>query len=744
MNRRAREARGLGRAPHQRSGIVSVRAWWLSVTGAMVITAATSAGAQTPDGESATPIADEVTAEEMEVRHLDAISVTATRNPMQAFDYPGMVSVVRRNDIRMGQGSSPDDILSFVPNVEFTSGPRRTGETPSIRGLEGADVIVLFDGARQNFGSTHDGRFFIDPSLLDSVEVLRGPASSLYGSGATGGVIEFRTVNAADLLEQGQNAGAAVSVGYQDVNSESRGTFTVYGRAGHGLDVIGSVTKRDSGAITLGDGSELGDTDDDIIAALAKAGTVIGDNHRLEASFLRFANTATEPNNGQGEGGRLAPGLVEKAIRSDTFRVAYKHSDPSNALLDLDIVAYLTDMQADELRLDDEGLGPRGELLKRDVATIGLRLDNRSRLEVWKGISTTLTYGAEYYRDDQVGAAGSRDRDGVPDAETAFLGSFVQAETLLDDGLGLLPGHVLVVSGLRYDEYETSSQGARSNEDGELSSRLGVSWTPTRWLMAFANYGDDFRAPTINEIYLSGIHFRLPLDDGLSLANRFVENPDLRPQKTRTMEFGGGLSFDDIFESGDSGWIKASHFRIAGEDFIDISLEQPPVFGPNGLLPECRRPGACDGRTVSTNVSKAMLDGWEIEAMYESARLRVTLGFSSIDGTDETTGEHLGVLTPDQLSTDLLVKLPEIDSAAGWRLLAADSFDKVNDEDEERSGYEVHNVYFSWQPSLTLLKGVRIDLGVDNLFDKAYSRVFTGAFEPGRNVKASASYSLRW
>lgn len=743
MSRRARDARGIGRTGNGCSGIASVGTGWLAA-GAMVIAVATSAGAQTPGGEPATDVANEVTVEGMEAIRLDTISVTATRNPMQAFDYPGMVSVVPRSDIRMRQGSSPDDILSFVPNVEFTLGPRRTGETPSIRGLDGADVIVLFDGARQNFGSTHDGRFFIDPSLLESVEVLRGPASSLYGSGATGGVIEFRTVDAADLLESGQSAGVTVSAGYQDVSSEGRGTFTAYGRAGDGLDVIGSVTTRDSGAITLGDGSELGDADDDIVAALAKANTAIGDNQRLEASFLRFANNATEPNNGQGEGGRLAPGVVEKVIRSDTFRVSYEYSDPSDALLDLDIVAYFTDMQADELRLDGEGLGPRGELLKRDVETIGLRLDNRSHLEVWEGIAATLTYGAEYYRDSQDGAAGSGERDGVPDAEAAFLGSFVQVEALLGDASAFLPGHVLVVSGLRYDEYETSRQAARSNEDSEISSRLGVSWMPTRWLMAFANYGDDFRAPTINEIYLSGTHFRIPLGDGLSLANRFVENPDLRSQRTRTVEVGGGLTFDDIFEQGDSGRIKASHFQIAGEDFIDISLEQPPVFGSDGLLPECRTPGACDGRTVSRNVSEAKLDGWEIEGVYESARLRLTLGFSSIDGRDEMTGKHLGVLTPDQLTAHLAVKLPEIDSVAGWRVLTADRFDKVNDEDEERSGYAVHDVYFSWQPSVAPLKGMRIDLGVDNLFDKAYSRVFTGAFEPGRNLKASVSYSLRW
>ncbi|HEX9782875.1 MAG TPA: TonB-dependent receptor plug domain-containing protein, partial [Opitutaceae bacterium] len=131
---------------------------------------------------------------------LDTISVTATRNPIKSFEYPGMVSVIGREEIQSRQASTPDDILKFVPNVDFAGGPRRTGETPSIRGFSGPDVIVIFDGARQNFGSAHDGRFFIDPNLLKQVEVLRGSASSLYGSGGTGGVIEFRTKDATDYL----------------------------------------------------------------------------------------------------------------------------------------------------------------------------------------------------------------------------------------------------------------------------------------------------------------------------------------------------------------------------------------------------------------------------------------------------------------------------------------------------------------------------------------------------------------
>jgi len=162
---------------------------------------------------------------------LDAISVTATRNPIESFDYPGMVTVIGREAIEDRQPSTPDDVLGTIPNVEFTGGPRRTGEVPSIRGFSGPDVVITVDGARQNFLSGHDGRFFIDPALLREAEVLRGPGSSLYGSGATGGVIALRTLRAEDLLAPGDTAGVRLRAGYQDVNEEWHSGVTAYGRA---------------------------------------------------------------------------------------------------------------------------------------------------------------------------------------------------------------------------------------------------------------------------------------------------------------------------------------------------------------------------------------------------------------------------------------------------------------------------------------------------------------------------------
>lgn len=730
----------------------------LAGTAAAFTLAAAGASAETPSAAS-----------DASVRELGAVSVTATRSPLRAFEYPGMVSVIGRERLRSRQGSTPDDILSFVPNVEFTGGPRRTGEVPSIRGFGGPDIVILIDGARQNFGSTHDGRFFIDPSLLERVEVLRGPASALYGSGGNGGVIEFTTVSALDLLAPGQQAGAIVSGGHQSVNSERVGNLTAYAATGGGLDLVASVTKRDSGPIRLSDGKELRDTDDDIVAGIAKASLAFSDHHRMNAAFIGFRNDAVEPNNGQqGIGtGETAPGIVEKGIRNDTLRVAYAYDNPDDALLDIDLVAYRTHFQADEVRLEAVSSGPLGELLKRDVDTVGMRLDNRSRLALTDGADVTITYGGEFWRDEQDGAdGGTRDgrpdedgaaRFGVPDASAEFQGAFAQAEIAVADPFGAGTGDVLLIPGARYDRYTVSSAGrfGDDNEHSEFSPRVGLSYLPSDWLLLFASYGHAFRAPTINEIYFTGVHFPIFSEGRLVGFNRFEANPNLDPQSTRTFEFGAGLSFRDIAAARDSVQIKATRFRVRGENFIDTGVRQqfPPPAGCIPFTSDRTRvpagpPGTfiagCEGATFATNIPNAELQGLEVEATYESARLRAALGYSTIDGENADTGEKLDALAPDQITLDAAVKIPEIDSALGWRLLAARAFDKVDQPQEARHGYGVHDLWFTWRPAGGSLAGFRIDLGVDNVFDKAHTRPGTFAAEPGRNFKLSAGYSVQW
>lgn len=124
----------------------------------------------------------------------DVVTVYGTSNPLPTIDYPGQVSVIDRDELDARLVSTIADGLRDVPGLQFSGGPRRTGEVPALRGLSGENVLVLLDGARQSFLSAHDGRFFLDPDLVARAEVVRGPASALYGSGAVGGVLAFETV----------------------------------------------------------------------------------------------------------------------------------------------------------------------------------------------------------------------------------------------------------------------------------------------------------------------------------------------------------------------------------------------------------------------------------------------------------------------------------------------------------------------------------------------------------------------
>lgn len=91
-----------------------------------------------------------VSAPAQEVR-LAPITVTATSNPVEAFIFPGQVSIVERETIEAVMPSTVEETLRSVPGVDFDGGPRRTEQVPSIRGLDGPDVVILFDGVRQSF-----------------------------------------------------------------------------------------------------------------------------------------------------------------------------------------------------------------------------------------------------------------------------------------------------------------------------------------------------------------------------------------------------------------------------------------------------------------------------------------------------------------------------------------------------------------------------------------------------------------
>lgn len=691
-------------------------------------------------------LAQEDTPDEAEQRQ-EAITLYGTSNPLPVFDYPGQVTVISRDTLEQIQPSAMSDLLRDVPGLEFSGGPRRTGETPSIRGLGRENVLILLDGARQSFISAHDGRFFLDPELVRTAEVVRGPASALYGSGAVGGVLAFETVDAADLLREDESFGVRLRSGYQSVNEEWLNSATVFWRSG-GLDALASFGFRSSGDISLASGADL-PSDDEITTGLVKFGYKLSDSLSADIAWQQFANNATEPNNGQGTAGTGDATLdrdVDKDITSETWRGSLVFN-PASELIDAQLTVYKATTSVDEF----DASASRTTL--REIRTDGVSLRNASRFDLG-GIDTMLTLGADWYEDQQEGtdsAAPDGVRSGVPDGRAEFTGVFAQVEAVINRPIGL-PGRLIVIPGVRHDSFESASDlNAGASSDSQVSPRLGASYAPAEWLRLFASYSEGFRAPSLNELYLDGVHFPVPhpvlFNPGTGsfvfVNNNFVPNPDLKPESSETAELGFGLDFSNAVTHGDRFQGKLSYFESDVRDLINLSVDftyDPTCFIAPAFFP------CTAGTTNSANIDGATLKGWEAEASYDAPRWYSRLSASTLEGTDTATGEDIGTLTPDRLTLDAGVKLTEWNARFGGRLQAAGAFERRGLSGnaltivEERPGYVVLHLYASWRPQM--IDGLRIDAGIDNLLDHKYERVFEGVSEPGRNFKVALSWQF--
>jgi len=134
---------------------------------------------------------DDVDEEEM----LDPIVVTATRTETSFSVAPGAITLVGRDDIEAAAAVDLGGVLAGVEGLDVIryGGP---GSSTSVhmRGSFGVHSLVLVDGSRQNSPSLGGAEISaISPIFLDRVEIVRGPASALYGTGAIGGVIHALT-----------------------------------------------------------------------------------------------------------------------------------------------------------------------------------------------------------------------------------------------------------------------------------------------------------------------------------------------------------------------------------------------------------------------------------------------------------------------------------------------------------------------------------------------------------------------
>ncbi len=123
------------------------------------------------------------------IRKLRGVIITATRDSISPLSSPLPTAVLNSADLRRDHGVSLAQTIARLPGVRSLSTGEQIGK-PVIRGLSGARVLVLDNGLRlEDYSWSDEDGPSIDARLADRVEVIRGPASVLYGSDALGGVV---------------------------------------------------------------------------------------------------------------------------------------------------------------------------------------------------------------------------------------------------------------------------------------------------------------------------------------------------------------------------------------------------------------------------------------------------------------------------------------------------------------------------------------------------------------------------
>ncbi|MBX2996740.1 MAG: TonB-dependent receptor [Bdellovibrionaceae bacterium] len=603
---------------------------------------------------------------------------------------PGSFGHKTQNEIHERSSSNLSHILDFEPNVEFVGGPRAGAELPQIRGLNSNRILILDEGVRQNFQSGHNGRIFADFSLMEEIEVVKGPWSSLYGSGAMGGVISFRRSTASDLIRRtGLTTGAEITLDGATANNQTGGRVTGFSKVGIFEPLI-SARVSNSSDVRLGTGDELpysASKDQDLYASL---GLRFSENHHFHLKIGardERADSLINPNDNLGAQNPAAD------LRSRKYDYVGDYQF-KNERVDFHAKPYVRRTEVEKIRVSDKRTDTQ------IVDTTGIDLWNNLPLTFSDSVRSVLTLGAETFTDKNTGTRGTGPLAAFPDGRTQQTGVYVQPSIIMNDTLTITPG-------LRWDSYKTEDLGgtAKDTSGERTSAKFYVSKEYKPKHLIFAGWGQAFNAPRLQDLYVSGVHFP---------GNFFVPNPDLKPENAETFEVGfknqTALSDETALQ-----W-SGTYFVTEARDFI-----QQNVLATT---------------TNFINVDEVRLEGAELSSFYQHTLWGAGLSYGLVRSKDKASGDPLPDTAADQFNlrgeyyaSDALT----FGTDAKW----AQKQTRVPSGVSETPEFYSQDVYASWKEG-----NFKAVLRVNNVFDRNYRRHGSAIADVGRDVRATASFAF--
>lgn len=684
-------------------------------------------------GQALTPASSPAT-------QLPEVVVTPTRLDSDAFDVPHSVQRLDRFDLRERlQARTVPEALRELTAVLVQKTAHGQG-SPFIRGFTGFRTLMLIDGVRLNNSTFREGpnQYWatIDPFTLGSLEVVKGPASVLYGSDAIGGTVNARSVSLAGAATAPLEG--RFNYRYSSAEHSHAGRAEVTGRLGERVAAQVGWSQKRYGDLRAGE--DLGlqpKTGYDEAAGDVRVEYAVGEHARLIAAYQTLEQDDAwrthrtiygRPWRGTTIGNDLELSLDQAR---DLAYLHYRHERIAGPVDALQVTLSHHRQEETEQRIrNNRQLDLQG--YEVDSTGLSLQLHSQTRVGRW-------VYGAEYYRDQVDSYRRSYRPDGTlnaigiqgqvgDDARYELLGLYAQDLVRLTDRTD-------AIVGVRYNRAEADADRVQSpvtaaaiEVNGSWDATVGSARilhrldTQRRW-HAFAGVSQGFRAPNLSDLT------RLDIARSGELE---VPSPGLEPEYFTSFETGLKMQLSRA-----SAQLAVFHTRIT--DMIDRFPADNPAT-----------PGVIE--VLKANVGNGHVNGVELAAEAEPAP-----GWTIWANLTAMRGEVDAVITtvPRRIERRPLTRVMPLTSRVGvrhaggngrwWtgvdaafvakqdRLSPGDVLDTQRIPPGGTPGYTV----FNFRAGTRLTQAFSLSAAVENIGDVTYRVHGSGLNEPGRNLVVS-------
>lgn len=681
------------------------------------------------------------------VVRLKELTITATRSALvERLSRAEAMSLVVPELSDRGGGLVTAHLLQDVPGAHVQQTSAGQGAV-ILRGLVGNQVLYLVDGVPMNNGTYRDGPgqylATIDPETIERIEVVRGPASVLYGSDAQGGVVNLITQ---PHPFRGQTSVRVAGNG-STADRGGRARVSAGAMGGRWSLALGG-TLQSAGDLRAGDG--LGPQVPTGFEAYGLDGRftyLFGHEQSLTASFQHFQMDDV-PRFDRYVSFRATEGLgadAEHRFDPQTRQLGYARyrlARGTGALAGLEVTASLSIQREGRSRIRRLVSGAPSDTRERwrdDVYTPGVSVVGSSIVPAGDR-ALTLTWGGEFYHDAlesrgfeddlQAGTTALIVRESAngpaiptgnfPDGASGNrMGSFLSAEIQLFPAIALS-------AGARWSRFRNVADvgtqfGSRvENVSSDVTGQLGVVVAPhARWRVA-ARLAEGFRAPNLYDLTRVG-----PVPGGIA-----VPNPSARPERSLSVDLS--LRYGDPVSAFD-----VTVYTMTIDGFIDRA---PGVFRGDTLF---------NGERVfqAVNVGSARVRGLEIEGIRFVGPVRLrTSAFYTYGAQEDASG-----------ITEPMSKIPPLNGTASVRWMFAGQPLWVEyllrwatkqtrlgsrDSSDPRipsggtPGYAVHGV----RAGARVAPDVNVSAGLENVTDELYRGHASGVDSAGRHVWVGLSW----